>query len=76
MSLAMTERKKKPKPPGRPATGRQTPIPLSVRISQAHLDALRAATAISHRTLSTETLVAIEAHLTALGLWPPPPPTA
>jgi hypothetical protein len=74
MFPTMTERKKKPGQRGRKPTGRQTPLSLSVRISQAHLDALRAATARSHRTLSTEALTAIETHLTALGLWPPSVP--
>jgi hypothetical protein len=65
MSSMSKPRKKQP-------AGRQTPVPVSVRMSPAHLDALREAKDRTHRTVSSEILVAIEAHLAALGLWPPP----
>jgi hypothetical protein len=70
MSAAMASEKKKR---GRPRPADKEPaVVLSVRMTQAHRAALAEAVARSRRTASVEMVVALEAHLTAQGLWPWP----
>jgi hypothetical protein len=69
--------KKKPKSDAdnRPKPNRRGK-PLHVWLDPALRDLLDALAARTRRSLTTEVTIALEAHLTAAGLWPPPAPSS
>lgn len=67
--LAMAERKK-PRKPGRPATGRKQTVTIQARVSPELHAALETMCATTRRTKNVEMVIALEAHLAAAGVWP------
>jgi hypothetical protein len=68
MIAAMTDKKKKP---GRPK-GRKETIVVQARAEPLMHEALERLAQQNRRTKNTEMLIALENHLRAAGLWPPP----
>ena len=67
---SMTDHASKPDRPRRPNRKR---VPLTVWVPAALRAAVETLAARTRRTLSSETILALERHLTEAGLWPPPP---
>ena len=74
--IAMAERKKPARKPGRPATGREPHAPLQLWVSPELYAAFEEMLARTRRTKNVELIIALEAHLKAAGLWPPQRPAS
>ena len=71
--LAMTDRSRKPrKPSGARKPPKRTGVPLHIYIDPALRDALNKLCDKTRRLLTTEVVIALENHLQAAELWPPP----
>jgi hypothetical protein len=73
MSAGTMAKKPQKRGRGRPPGQTRPTRPFSLRLTPEHIEALHRATAISYRSMTKEVILAIERHLAAIDLWPPPP---